>query len=144
MKRIVATIFVLCMILCAGCAAAPAETTDANELRMGAYSGSATYAKDGFSMTWVFTINFDEDGSFVLTNDAGEEKGAGTWASSDDGYTMTYSDDRTAAFVFREDGTLEVISDLPFGKNGISPDMVGGIVLSYVGEASDAVSGATA
>ena len=154
MKRIFAAILALCMILCAGCAAAPTETTTAptettvpvettvpavneGELQMGVYGGSATYAEGEFSMTWVFTITFADDGSFKLTNEAGEEKGAGIWALTDNCYTMTYSDDRTATFVIRADGTLEVTSDLPFGKNGISPDMVGGIVLSYMGEATD-------
>lgn len=153
MKRIFAAILALCMVLCAGCAATPAETTapiettapvettlptvNEGELQMGVYGGSATYAEGEFSMTWVFTITFADDGSFKLTNDAGEEKGAGTWALTDNCYTMTYSDDRTATFVIHEDGALEVTSDLPFGKNGISPDMVGGIVLSYMGEATD-------
>ena len=105
MKRIFATILALCMILCAGCAApaetttAPAETTvpvettlpavNKGELQMGVYGGSATYAEGEFSMTWTFTINFAEDGSFRLTNDAGEEKGAGTWTLTDNCYTMT-------------------------------------------------------
>lgn len=161
MKRIFAAILALCMILCAGCAATLTETTapveatapaaDEGELQMGVYGGSATYAEGGFSMSWVFTITFQEDGSFRLINDAGEEKGAGTWALTDNCYTMTYSDGRTATFVILADGALEVTSDLPFGKNGISPDMVGGIVLSYMGEASDipasnadAATGATA
>ena len=151
MKRIYATILVLCMILCAGCAATPAETTaptettvpvdttvpavNEGELQMGVYGGSATYAEGDFSMTWIFTITFAADGSFRLTNDAGEEKGAGTWALTDNCYTMTYSDDRCATFAILADGTLQVTSDLPFGKNGISPDMVGGIALSYMGEA---------
>ena len=154
MKRIITAILALCMVLCAGCAAAPAETTTAptettvhvettlpavneGELQMGVYGGSATYAEGEFSMTWTFTIAFGEDGTFLLTNDAGAAKGAGTWALTDNCYTMTYSDDRTATFVIRADGALEVTSDLPFGKNGISPDMVGGIVLSYMGEATD-------
>ena len=154
MKRIFAAIVVLCMILCAGCAATPDETTTApiettvpvettlpavneGELQMGVYGGSAAYAEGEFSMTWTFTITFGEDGTFLLTNDAGEEKGAGTWALTDNCYTMTYSDERSASFVIRADGVLEVTSDLPFGKNGISPDMVGGIVLSYMGEATD-------
>lgn len=153
MKRIFAAILALCLILNAGCAATPAETTlpaettvpvettlpavNEGTLQLGVYGGSATYAEGDFSMTWTFTISFAEDDSFRLTNEAGEEKGAGTWALTENCYTMTYTDDRSATFVILADGKLAVTSDLPFGKNGISPDMVGGITLTYQGEATD-------
>ena len=42
-----------------------------------------------FSMTWNFIIAFREDERFTLTNDTGEEKGAGTYALTDTCYTMT-------------------------------------------------------
>ncbi len=155
MKKLFAVLLALCVALCAiGCADTgtadndatsgatgknDTETTTAvNEgtLQLGVYGGSAVYAEGEFSMTWNFTIAFREDGSFTLTNDAGEEKGAGTYALTDTCYTMTYTDDRTASFVIQSDGTLKVITDLPYGKNGISPDMVGGIELTYIGEES--------
>ena len=155
MKKIFAVLLALCVALCAiGCAdtgtsdndatSAATEkndtktTTAVNEgaLQLGVYGGSAAYAEGEFSMIWNFTIAFREDGSFTLTNDAGEEKGAGAYALTDTCYTMTYTDDRTAAFVILSDGTLKVTTDLPYGKNGISPDMVGGIELTYIGEES--------
>lgn len=157
MKKIFAVLLALCMMLGAiGCAGTDTSDNDATsgatdktdtnttetavnegQLRMGVYGGSAVYAEGEFSMTWIFTIAFREDGSFTLTNDAGEEKGAGTYALTDTCYTMTYTDDRTAAFVILSDGTLKVTTDLPYGVNGISPDMVGGIELTYVGEESE-------
>ena len=156
MKKLFALLLALCMALCAiGCAdtgtsdndttSGATDKTDTNstetavnegQLRMGVYGGSAVYAEGEFSMTWTFTIAFREDGSFMLTNDAGEEKGAGTYALTDTCYTMTYTDDCTASFVILSDGTLMVTTDLPYGKNGISPDMVGGIELAYIGEES--------
>ena len=152
MKRILTIFLALCMILCAaGCANNQnAETSDPvesgtstdtaapsvneGELQMGVYGGSASYTEGEFGMTWIFTIAFREDGSFTLINDAGEEKGAGTYALTDTCYTMTYSDDRTATFVILADGTMKFTAALPYGQNSISPEMVGGIELTYTGE----------
>lgn len=155
MKKIFAVLLALCVALCAiGCADTGTSDNDAtsgatgkndtktttavNEgaLQLGVYGGSAVYAEGEFSMIWNFTIAFREDGGFTLTNDAGEEKGAGAYALTDTCYTMIYTDDRTAAFVILSDGRLKVTTDLPYGKNGISPDMVGGIELTYIGEES--------
>lgn len=110
------------------------------EFKAGAYAGNASYASGEFSMSWVFTANFLADGTFTLINDSGEEKGAGTYALTEQCYTMTYSDDRTGTFVVQADGNLKVTSDLPYGQASISPDMVGGIVLTYSGEAAEAGS----
>ena len=147
MKKLFATLMTLCMILCAGCGkTANDETTpdattqptqtvsqSTNEatLKPGTYATSVTYTSGEFSMVWNFSITFTEDGTFTLVNDANEEKGAGTWALTGDSYTMTYSDNRTATFVVQGDGSLLMTSDLPYGKNGISPEQVGDIILSY-------------
>lgn len=117
---------------------ATADAVNEGELKAGAYAGNSEYSTDEFSMTWNYVISFNEDGTFTLTDNAGEEKGAGTYALTDDCYTMTYSDDRTCTFVVQADGTLKVLNDLPYGKASISPDMVGGIVLEYNGEAVSA------
>ncbi len=105
------------------------------ELKTGAYSGSSAYAEGEFSMEWIYTISFNSDGAFTLTDNAVEEKGAGTYALADNCYTMTYSDGRTCTFVVQADGTLKVTSDMPYGQASITPDMVGGITLSFIGEA---------
>lgn len=108
MKRIITIVLTLCMILCAvGCTAQDTspETTpstepeatavNAGELKPGAYAGSATFSEGDFSMSWVFTVNFLEDGTFTLVNDAAEEKAAGTWGLTGNCYTMTCADDRS-------------------------------------------------
>lgn len=125
-----------------------AETADADdateaavnegEFKTGSYAGSSEYSTDDFNMSWNYTVSLNEDGTFTITDNAGEEKGAGTYALTDDCYTMTYSDDRTCTFVVQADGTLKVLNDLPYGMASISPDMVGGIVLEYSGEAVSA------
>ncbi len=168
MKKLLATSLILSMLLCAaGCGssateesssdtstsatdatASTTETAEADEaaeaavnegeLKAGAYAGNSEYSTDEFSMTWNYVISFNEDGTFTITDNAGEEKGAGTYALTDDCYTMTYSDDSTCTFVVQADGTLKVLNDLPYGKASISPDMVGGIVLEYSGEAVSA------
>lgn len=159
MKKIFVTLMALCMILCAGCgnvkndATTPDATTQptqkvvpsSNEatLKPGTYAASVTYTSGEFSMVWNFTVTFHEEGTFTLVNDAGEEKGAGTWALTGENYTMTYSDDRTATFVVQANGNLSMTSDLPYGKNGISPDQVGGITLSYDATGATAKSDST-
>ena len=106
------------------------------EFKIGQYAGNATYASGEFSMTWNFVLNYYEDGKFILMNDAGEEKGAGTYALTDNCYTMTYDDNRTCIFVVQKDGTLKVTEALPYGQATIDPEKVGELVLSYIGEAS--------
>ncbi len=160
MKRILTTAIIMGMLLCAaGCS--QAETTEATtttaaaetvadnsvnegELKTGAYSGSSAYAEGEFSMTWNYRISFNSGNTFTLTDDAGEEKGAGTYALTENCYTMTYSDDRTCTFVVQADGALKVTTDLPYGQASISPDMVGGITLAYSGEAVTAPEETTA
>lgn len=165
MKRFLTTAIILGMILCAaGCtngntqeessktSTSTVETSSTEkseqseesvddsvnegEFKTGAYAGNSTYAEGEFSMTWNYVITFNEDGTFVLTDDKKEEKGKGTYTLTDNRYTMTYSDERSCTFVVQQDGTLKVTSDLPYGQSSISPEMVGGIVLDYSGEAS--------
>lgn len=157
MKRIVTIILTLSMILCAaGCGAQEVpETTPPTdpvtvEFQTGAYTGSAAFTQGDFSMEWNFTVSFLADGTFVLVNDAAEEKAAGTWAETDGVYTMTDSDERTCTFTVLEDGSLEVSGALPYGQATIEAEKVGGIVLTYAGEApvlggeAEAETGATA
>ena len=106
------------------------------EFKIGQYAGNATYASGEFSMTWNFVINYYEDGKFVLVNDTGEEKGAGTYVLTDNCYTMTYDDDRSCTFVVQKDGTFKVMEALPYGQATIDPEKVGELVLTYIGEAS--------
>lgn len=146
MKRIITIVLALCMILCAvGCTAQnpvletnptepAAPAINAGELKPGAYAGSASFSEGDFSMSWVFTVNFLEDGTFNLVNDAAEEKAAGTWALTDKCYTMKTADDRSCTFTVREDGSLEIAGALPYGSATIEADKVGGIILTYAGD----------
>ncbi len=104
------------------------------ELQMGVYTGTAEYASDEFSMTWNIIIDFNEDNSFVLSNENGEEKGVGTYALTDNCYTMTYSDDRSCTFIVQKDGSLKLTEAIPYGKNAIGLEEVGGIVLDFYGD----------
>jgi len=115
--------------------AAVGNSINEGELKTGAYSGSSAYSEGEFSMEWNYTVFFNADGAFTLTDKAGEEKGAGTYALTDNCYTMTYSDGRTCTFVVQADGTVKITSDMPYGQASITPDMVGGITLSFIGEA---------
>ena len=156
MKKIFAALLSLCLVLsAAGCSAqdsadgassagASAETqVNQGELKTGVYTGSASYSEGEFSMDWNMVLDFQEDNTFVLSNDTGAEKGSGTYALTDSCYTMTYSDERTCTFVVLEDGTLKLTSDLPFGKAAIGLEEVGGIVLNYHGESYDFAAGDT-
>ena len=128
MKRIITIVLALCMILCAvGCTAQDpiqetnptepaAPAVNADELKPGAYAGSASFSEGEFSMSWVFTVNFLEDGTFTLVNDADEEKAAGTWTLTDNCYTMKTADDRSCTFAVKEDGSLEITGALPYGS----------------------------
>ena len=151
MKRIITLVLALCLILCAaGCTAqdtttettlsteAAAPAVNAGELKPGAYAGTAAFSEGEFSMSWVFTVNFLEDGTFTLVNDAAEEKASGTWALTDTCYTMTCADDRSCTFTVQEDGSLEIAGALPYGSATIEADKVGGIILTYAGEAAAA------
>lgn len=166
MKKIITTLLVLTMLLSfAGCAAqnTDTETTAANEenqmvdtsvnegeLQAGVYTGTASYSEGEFSMTWNMVVTFNEDNTFVLNNETGEEKGAGTYELTDSCYTMAYDDDRTCTFVVQEDGSLKMTAALPYGKSSISLEEVGGIVLNYHGDSyefaaseADTTTGAT-
>lgn len=145
MKRIFAIALALCMVLCAvGCSNQDETTTvpqgtdntavNEGELQLGAYAGSATYTSGDFSMNWVFTLSFLEDGTYILVNDAGEEKSTGICNLTDSCYTLASSDGKTCTFVVQADGSLNILGDLPYGQATIEPAMVGGIVLNYAGE----------
>ena len=146
MKKIIAVILSLVMVMSfAGCSAQktgdenPAtnetnQAANAGELQMGVYTGTAIYTSGEFSMTWNMIIDFNEDNTFVLNNEKGEEKGSGSYALTDSCYTMTYSDDRTCTFIVKDDGTLELTEALPYGQNAIGLEEVGGIVLSFHGD----------
>lgn len=127
MKKIIASILVLSMIL-SGCAGHA-------DFQPGIYAGSSTYASEEYNKTWNYQIEFRADGAFVLTDDAGEQKGSGTYKD----HSMTYDDGRAAAFQVRKDGSLSMTTDLPYGKSAIITDKVGGIILTPV----DAQSSAT-
>lgn len=156
MKRIITIVLALCLICCAvGCAAQDAATetnptesaapaVNAGELKPGTYAGSASFSEGEFSMSWVFTVNFLEDSTFTLVNDAGEEKAAGTWALTENCYTMTCADERSCTFTVMEDGSLEIAGALPYGSATIEADEVGGIILTYAGEEDGAPNAETA
>ena len=120
------------------------------ELQLGVYTGTVSYSQGEFSMTWNIVLDFNEDNTFVLSNETGEEKGAGTYELTDSVYTMNYNDDRTCAFSVQQDGSLVLTTEMPYGKAAIGLDEVGGIVLNYHGESyefttpeTDATTGAT-
>ena len=117
-----------------------ATPVNESELKPGVYTGKASYATEGFSMEWNIVIDFNEDGTFVLSNDAGEEKGTGTYALTDTCYTMSYNDERSSTFAVLADGGMEFTSELPFGKASIGLEEVGGITLTYYGERYEFVS----
>ena len=132
MKRIITIVLSLCLALSA---AACAHQETAN-LPTGTYNGTAIYASGDFSMEWNFAIDFRQDGTFTLVNDAGEEKGAGTYTQD----TLTYTDDRTCTFIQNDDGTLTLTSALPYGTASIDPAKVGDVILH---PAADAETSAT-
>ena len=120
------------------------------ELQLGVYTGTVSYSQGEFSMTWNIVLDFNEDNTFVLSNETGEEKGAGTYELTDSVYTMNYNDDRTCAFSVQQDGSVVLTTEMPYGKAAIGLDEVGGIVLNYHGESyefttpeTDATTGAT-
>ena len=133
MKHIITIALALCLALSA---AACAHQETAN-LPTGIYNGTAIYASGDFSMEWNFAINFRQDGTFTLVNDAGEEKGAGTYNRD----TLTYTDNRTCTFTVNEDGTLTLTSALPYGTASIDPAKVGDVILHPASEAETSATG---
>ena len=144
MKRIITSALALCLaISAAGCKAQdstpeitiPVATTapQSLSLRTGVYTGSAVYATESFSMTWNVILDLETDGTFRLRNDAGEEKGSGTYTQD----TLTYADGRTCTFIIQEDGSLMLVDPLPYGTASIDPAKVGEILLTYVGAEED-------
>ncbi len=146
MKRILTILMILVMMFAVvSCGETPledtTETTTAEEttapvtpavnegtLKTGVYTSSAYYSE--MNTTWDFVLTLKDDGTFVLTNGT-DEKGAGTYALTDDCYTLTYSDDRVGTFVVQKDGTLKMTSDFPYGIVSIKLELVGDIVFTY-------------
>ena len=120
---------------------APAENTvpsvNEGEFKAGVYTATSSYASGEMNMVWNFILTLNADGTFVLTNDALEEKGTGTYALTDTCYTLTYSDERTGLFVVQQDGTLKMTTDFPYGMATIQLALVGDIVFSYEGGATE-------
>ncbi len=106
-------------------------------LTHGVYTATSAFSSGEMNMVWNFVLTLNEDGTFTVANDAGEEKGAGTYALTDSYYTMTYSDARTCTFFVQEDGTLKMTSDFPYGMATIQLALVGDIVFTYAGTGSE-------
>ena len=136
MNRMIGALLVICMIFTT---TACGVQEPAPALKIGTYTGSSTINREDYNKTWQIIIEFREDGTFTIVNENDEEKGAGTYAETDDSYAMTYSDGRTASFTVGEDNTLNMTTDLPYGKSAIILEMVGGITLI----SADAATGAT-
>ena len=99
--------------------------------KVGVYTATSSYATEGMNMTWNFVLTFYADGTFVLKNDAGDDKGNGTYALAGDHYEMKYSDDRVGQFVVTADGKLKMIADMPFGMATIQLALVGDIIYTF-------------
>ncbi len=108
--------------------------TNKGEFKAGVYKATSSYASGEMNMTWNFVLTLKADGTFSLSNDANEEKGAGTYALTDTCYTMTYSDERSCTFVVTEDGKLKMTSDFPYGVAQIQLALVGDIVFTFDSE----------
>lgn len=115
----------------------PSADQNKGELKTGVYTGTSSYSSGEMNMTWNFVLTLKADGTFTLANDAGEEKGAGTYAPTEDCYTLSYSDDRSCTFVVQEGGTLKMTTDFPYGIATIKLELVGDIIFTYQGEASE-------
>ena len=101
--------------------------------KAGVYTATSSYATEGMNMTWNFVLTLKADGTFTIS-DGTTEKGAGTYALTDDCYTLTYSDERTSTFVVQADNTLRMTKDLPYGIATIQLALVGEIVFSFQSE----------
>ena len=112
--------------------AAPAKNE--GEFKAGVYTATSSYSTEGMSMVWNFVLTLKEDGTFLLTDAEGTEKGSGTYALTEDYYTLTYSDERVSTFVVQKDGTLKLTSDFPYGIAQVQLQLVGDIVFTYAGE----------
>lgn len=104
------------------------------EVKTGVYTATSSYSEEEMSMTWNFVLTLKEDGSFKLTDADGNEKGAGTYALTDDCYTLDYGNDVKCTFVTNEDGTFKITSDFPYGIAVIQLSLVGDIVFAYDSE----------
>lgn len=113
--------------------AAPAAKNE-TELKAGVYTATSSYSAEGMNMTWNFVLTLKADGTFLLTDAEGTEKGTGTYALTDDCYTLTYADERSCTLAALADGTLKITADFPYGTAQIKLSMVGDIVFGFAGE----------
>ena len=104
------------------------------ELKAGVYTATSSYAAEGMNMTWNFVLTLKPDATFLLTDAEGTEKGSGTYALTDDCYTLSYTDERVSTFVVQADGTLKLTSDFPYGIAQVQLQLVGDIVFTYQSE----------
>ena len=98
--------------------------------KSGVYTATSSYSAEGMNMTWNFVLTLKDDGTFSIS-DGTTEKGTGTYALTNDCYTLTYSDERTSTFVVQADGTLRMTNDLPYGIATIQLALVGEIVFTF-------------
>ena len=151
MKKILIIFMVVAMVIsmvaCADNGEATTEatsTTDATDattaviapgvnegtFKAGVYTATSSYSAEGMNMTWNFVLTLKNDGTFTIS-DGTTEKGAGTYALTNDCYTLTYSDERVSTFVVQADGTLRMTKDLPYGIATIQLALVGEIVFTF-------------
>ena len=140
MKRILIALLMLAVVLSiAACTNTPntpdvSDTKNEGELKAGVYTATSSYATEGMNMTWNFVLTLKPDATFLLTDAEGTEKGSGTYALTDDCYTLSYTDERVSTFVVQADGTLKLTSDFPYGIAQVQLQLVGDIVFTYAGE----------
>ncbi len=107
----------------------PAENE--GEFKAGVYTATSSYAAEGMNMTWNFVLTLQADGTFTLTDAEGTDKGNGTYALTGNCYSLTYSDERTGAFVVQKDGSLKITEDFPYGMAKIQLALVGDIIFTF-------------
>ena len=152
MKRILIALLMLAVVVSAAACTNTPDTPDVpdtdtpatdapvvnakneGELKAGVYTATSSYAAEGMNMTWNFVLTLKPDATFLLTDAEGTEKGSGTYALTDDCYTLSYTDERVSTFVVQADGTLKLTSDFPYGIAQVQLQLVGDIVFTYQSE----------
>ena len=125
MKRLLSLILVIVMALAiASCGGSKPE------LKFGSYNATASIQMGEMAMTWNMVLSLNEDMTFTLVNDKGEEKGAGTFKVTDAGCQLIYADERTCEIKLNEDGTMVNTTDLPFGTASIGIEQAGAVTFT--------------
>ena len=93
MNRFLAAILTVCLVFTS--IACTSQKT-APKLQTGTYIGSASYSSEEYNKTWHIQIDLNDDLTFTIVNENGEEKGAGTYTRTDLGCILTYSNGSTA------------------------------------------------